>query len=425
MAARSFETPGPMWSNDAEMSVLGSLILAAKDTESVFGILPDEAFYVAAHGTMFRTMRRVFESGRVLDALTIKNALVEDGELENTGGVDYILQLSEFVPSTLNAIYYAEIVREKYDLRMMESAARRIAMACREGKLGEAVIVAENLTEGLYTRSNIISAESVMAEAKEGLSQGVPLFLPSINRHFKSGGLGRGLFHGYCAQSGKGKSTFLCQSASYFLELGLRVAVVSLEMTASDLIIKMLTQMTGFYSEEHAARTSADAHDEYLLAHAKIRSWLDCGDLAIMDESDDGATANQVFGWMNAQVRKNGAEVVLVDYVQDIQPETGTKEDFSFHHKLSRRFKEWAKSTRTVVIGLFQIDFDGKEIKFKGGDRYRRDLATILVKTFGKADESGYRDEFLVVFKNRYGGLGRQQVFYNPRYDRVSEWEGG
>jgi replicative DNA helicase len=425
MARDNFDMPAAMWSKDAEMSLLGAFMLDAPDMEECLAICPDEAFVVVAHGQIMAAFRELSAMGSAVDVVTVKNLLITKGQLGDIGGLDYLMQLAEYVPTQLNAVAYAEIVRQKYDLREMDKKLQLAARAIRAGNLLEGVIHSESVTDDIYSKANILSIESVMADVKRGLRPGVPHYLPIINEYFDQVGFGPGLLHAICMESGKGKSTSLCQQVVHNMGMGIATGVVSLEMSAADLLIKVVRQMTGFRSEDEAARHSQEAHSEYQLEFAKVRHWLDSGELAILDEADSGgATWPLIRGWMDNQIKSN-VQCFIIDYVQNIKPLKGQKDDFNFHNSLSSDLRVYAKSRDVSLIGLFQVEFRQGEMHFRGGSQYFRDASTHITKILSKPDETGYQNEYLAVTKNRYGRLGKRQVFYNPRFDRLSEWEGG
>lgn len=109
---------------EAEMSVLGSMILKADAAEDVLEILTPDDFFRPAHQTVFRAIGELVAIKSEIDAVTLRNQLGE--KLTDVGGIGYLLQLAEYVPSAAGAERYAQIVKDKSSLRKLEAAGRQI-----------------------------------------------------------------------------------------------------------------------------------------------------------------------------------------------------------------------------------------------------------------------------------------------------------
>ena len=112
----------PPHSIDAEMSLLGSLMLSP-DNDAFHDVLPiigrDEShhFYRPAHRQIFETLIDIYDRNEPIDLVVVKNEFNRRELLEAVGGVAYLVQLAESVPSWVNAEHYARIVRDKALLR--------------------------------------------------------------------------------------------------------------------------------------------------------------------------------------------------------------------------------------------------------------------------------------------------------------------
>ena len=103
----------PLHSIEAEMSVLGSMLLAQRAAEEIVTILSEDDFFRPAHQVIFRALRQLITSHKEIDIVTLRTELTERAMLNDVGGVDYLLQLAEYVPSAANSKYYAQIVLDK------------------------------------------------------------------------------------------------------------------------------------------------------------------------------------------------------------------------------------------------------------------------------------------------------------------------
>src|SRR5512136_39278 len=113
---------GAPWSNEAEQAVLGAMMLDQDAALRAAELLDDTVFYREAHRRLFRAMRRLLERRTVIDHVTLRNELSSTGELDEVGGIGYLAELVDAVPTAANLDFHAEIVREKYILRQLIEA---------------------------------------------------------------------------------------------------------------------------------------------------------------------------------------------------------------------------------------------------------------------------------------------------------------
>jgi len=112
-----------LWSLAGEAGVLGSMILDRDVVLKVMSILPDEkAFFESKHQQLFTALLAIYTEGKPTDAIMLRDELERRGQLEEVGGVAYIAEILNSVPSSANAKYYAGIVRERADYRQLVQA---------------------------------------------------------------------------------------------------------------------------------------------------------------------------------------------------------------------------------------------------------------------------------------------------------------
>jgi replicative DNA helicase len=114
----------PPHSIDAEQGVLGSMLISPRETiaECVEKI-NEQYFYVPAHRTIYEVLVELWNGGQAIDLITFTQVLRDRHLLENVGGAAFVTSLFTFVPTAANVQYYLEIVRDKYILREIISAA--------------------------------------------------------------------------------------------------------------------------------------------------------------------------------------------------------------------------------------------------------------------------------------------------------------
>src|SRR5699024_4868452 len=101
----------------AEQSVLGSIFISPDKLITVREYVSPDDFYKYAHKIIFKAMIALSDRNEAIDATTVRTILDNQGDLQNIGGLSYIVELVNSVPTSANAEYYAKIVAEKSTLR--------------------------------------------------------------------------------------------------------------------------------------------------------------------------------------------------------------------------------------------------------------------------------------------------------------------
>src|SRR5660397_50676 len=104
---------------DAEVSVLGALLVAPSLIAGVTEILRPQHFYRRSHGQVYEVVEDLYSQGEAVDPITVSEELSNRGSLEKVGGRAYVHSLVSAVPAATNACYYADIVKENYLLRSL------------------------------------------------------------------------------------------------------------------------------------------------------------------------------------------------------------------------------------------------------------------------------------------------------------------
>ena len=123
----------PPQSIEAELSVLGAMMLKKDAVTQATELLRADEFYRQAHRVVFEAMEGLVREGEPVDIVTVTEALKKSGLLEQVGGITFLANLTNSVPSTANLANYAKIVKEKAILRALIDVSTEIAGAAYEG----------------------------------------------------------------------------------------------------------------------------------------------------------------------------------------------------------------------------------------------------------------------------------------------------
>lgn len=240
------------YSTEAEASVLGSMILSTKMAAELIEVLKAEDFYKPAHKIIFEAVTKILGKGQELDLVTLRAALIEMGQLPDVGGIDYLVEISEYVPSPANGHDYAKIVLERKKRRDILALVDRTKKAAEEEE--DIDQVAEKLEEEV---GNIEGAEDefrfesvreltreimdIVDRAMEG--EDVSPFVCSTGFEGLDdliGGYREGGFYLIGGRTSMGKTSFAMCSALKAAQSGTPVLVITLEMPAVELARKCM-----------------------------------------------------------------------------------------------------------------------------------------------------------------------------------------
>ncbi len=246
----------PPHSLEAEMSALGSMMLSQMACDDVATRLNDEDFYSPAHREIYRAIRQLMMESRAIDIVTVKNELVLRDKLASAGGVEYLMQIAESVPSAANATHYASIVLDYAVLRRLEAAGHEIVKMVHDPELEvqDKVDSAETKVYEVGKRRLGQEFTTVRTLAKE--------FFKDVDHLIETGEPALGMASGFAdldalttghypgdlvilaARPAMGKTSLALNVAVHAAKSGQgSVAVFSLEMTGPQLVRRMISTM--------------------------------------------------------------------------------------------------------------------------------------------------------------------------------------
>ena len=132
----------PPHDDDAEMAVLGGMLMSKDAIGEVSQMIDVADFYQPKHQTIYEAIITLFSASQPVDAVLVANELLKSGDLDKIGGTDYLHSLVASVPTAANATYYAEIVHQRAILRNVIAAGTKIAQLgySAEGSQAEDIV---------------------------------------------------------------------------------------------------------------------------------------------------------------------------------------------------------------------------------------------------------------------------------------------
>jgi len=427
---------------DAEMSVLGGMMLSKDAIADVIEILRSADFYRPAHASVYEVVIELFGRGEPADAVTVGAELKKKGELERIGGLPYLHTLVATVPTAANAAYYARIVREQAQLRSLVEAGTRIVQlgyttdgADVEGLINLAQSEVFAISEQRQT-TDYTTLEEIVPDLYEELERnanrdggldGVPTGFSELDS--KLNGLRAGQMIIIAARPGGGKSTLamdICRSAA--VHNNMASAYFSLEMNRTELSMRLL------------AAESKVFLDRMIKGELETRDWqaiartLDKISQAplIVDDSP-----NMTMGEIRAKSRRmkqqHGIQLIVIDYLQLLT--SGGKAVESRQQEVSefsRSIKLLAKELEIPIVAVAQLNRDSErrndrrpqvaDLRESGSLEQDADVVLLIHRDdmFNKdSDRRGLAE--IIIGKQRSGPTGTLELEFQGQYARFAE----
>ena len=449
----------PLFNLEAEMGVLGSMILSTEAAEEMGTMLRPEDFYRPAHRTVFEAMRRLTLSRAEIDIVTLKDELMETGQLANIGGVDYLIEVADYVPSPKNAKFYAKIVLDKATLRRLETAARSIVGIVHEPDgtdaqekvdraereifevgqraLGDDFVPIKELASEFFK-----DVDDVLASGKP--KTGHPSGFLDLDR--MTSGFYGGDFDIIGARPSMGKTSLALDFALNIARgdarrEGLPVAIFSLEMSGLQLTRRMVSTQSGI--SMGVLRRDAPLQDHEYNTLAQATDILYNLPIYIDDKSD--VTPIEMRGKCRRLKNERGLGMIVVDYLQLMRGDRRNDNRVQELGEIARSLKAMAKELDVPVIALSQLSRavesrDDKrpqlsDLRESGSIEAEADLVMLLYReSYYKAKEEKRSevenyDEVqvaeVIIAKHRNGPVGKVKLGFQPAYARFRNLDQG
>ncbi|CAN5397787.1 replicative DNA helicase [soil metagenome] len=443
----------PLYSLEAEMSILGSMLLSERAAEETVGTLDEMDFYRPAHRLIYKAMRQLVNNHKPIDILTLKEELMARGNLGDVGGEEYLFQVAEYTPSPANSGYYARIVQDKATLRKLEEAGHQIRGVVHSpdgGDADEKVDKAEQLVFEVGRKSAGRHFQHVRNLAKE--------FFVDIDNVLETGkpmsGMPTGFYDLDRITTGHYPGDFVIIGArpamgktSLVLDFALNVArdisreersgsvaIFSLEMGSMQLVRRMASMLSGVSS--NVLKQDKPISDTQYQALADACETLYGLPIFIDDTSDINPL--EVRGKCRRLKAEHGLSLIVIDYLQLMKGGRRTENRVQEISDIARNLKSMAKELEVPVIALSQLSraVEGRDdkrpqlsdIRESGSIEAEADLVMLLYReSYYKAKEE-HRPEVedygevqpaeIIIATHRNGPTGKVILGFQPSFAR-------
>ncbi len=427
----------PPQSIEAEMAVLGSMLIEEDAIATAIEILDSDFFYRDSHKNIFATILELFDANNAVDLVTLVEALRKKGILEEIGGAAYITNLTSTVPTAANVAYYANIVKEKALLRNLITTATLIVSEC----FGQNRDVRDLLDKAEQMIFDITGpkVDSAVKPIKELVKDGIETIDKLYKRKENITGIPTG-FHEFdimtaglqksdlivvAGRPSMGKSALVgCMAEHIGVVEKIPVAIFSLEMSKEHLVQRMLCSHARV--DAHKVRTGFLAQSDWprLTAAAGRLS-----EATIFIDDSPGISALEVRAKARRLKAQHNIGLIILDYLQMLRGHKGAENRQQEISDISRSLKALAKELNVPVIAVSQLSRSPEkredrrpqlaDLRESGAIEQDADLVALLFREefYNPQEENKGRTE-LIIAKQRNGPVGSMLLAFIKEYTR-------
>lgn len=359
---------------EAEESVLGAIMIDRDAIIKITDIIVAADFYVPAHILIYEAALALFERNEPIDIVSLSNRLKENGALDRAGGATYLTTLVERVPSSSHIVHYATLVKEKKVLRSLIAVSAEMSeVAFNPDKDVESIL--DEMEQKIFSISQGSVRQKFVAVKDE-----LHAAYERIERLHRGEGVLRGVGTGFSeidnclsglqksdlviigARPSLGKTALALDIARYAaVKEKHAVGIFSLEMSREQVIDRLIA------AESHVPlwklRTGRLQDDmEFQL----IQAGLDVlSQAAIFIDDTASPTLLQMKSMARRLQMEHGLGLIIVDYLQLVQPRTNSDNMVQQVTEISRGLKSLARELNIPVLALSQLsrEVDKREVR--------------------------------------------------------------
>jgi len=422
---------------EAEMAVLGSMLIDEEAVSVATESLDKDSFYKDAHKKVFEAILDLYNANKAVDLITLTDMLKRNGALDGVGGVSFLTALVNSVPTAANISHYTNIVKEKSILRTLINNATKIVYLCyeSEGKIDEVVDSAEKLVFEVSDSKPQVSYLPIKEIIKDSIETidrlyqkkahvtGIPTGF--IDFDIKTAGLQASDLIVIAGRPSMGKSALaigIAEHAGVIEKLPL--AIFSLEMSKEQLVQRML-----------CAHARVDAHKVrtgYLAPSDWPRLTAAAGKLSEASIFIDDTPAISVME-LRAKARRLKAhqdiQLIILDYLQLMRGSGSAENRQQEISDISRSLKALARELRVPIVAISQLSravearSDHRpqlsDLRESGAIEQDADVVVLILREeyYNPASENEGMAE-VIIAKQRNGPVGSMKLAFIKEYTR-------
>jgi replicative DNA helicase len=436
----------PPQNREAERSVLGSMLRGGKETigDVVQIIRHDYNFYSDAHQQIYQAIIALSDRGKPVDLVTLANELLQRGQLENIGSYGYLGELWDAAPTAANAVYYAEIVRERAMVRnlihvsteilrdaydqvepadeMVGAAERKIMEIAEQGLTGQTTTLEKAINDA-YDRIDKRTHGDKMFQG------GIPTGFTDLDEI--TAGLHDGEMVIVAARPSVGKTSFaLGLIRNICVDSGQPVFFVSLEQSKIELAERLICSQARVDSHKlRKGNLSGDDMTKLIDAGGVLRT------AKVFIDDNPGQNMLRIAANARRLKVKHQLKLVVIDYLQLIEPDNRRDPRQEQVAQISKRIKKLARELSIPVVALAQVNRASEERQdhrprladLRESGSLEQDADVVMMLHRPDRYEPGQNEGMVevIVAKQRNGPTGEINLTYIKQYMRFENYAMG
>ena len=434
----------PPHDTEAEQAVIGSMLTDKEAIISAIEILKEEDFYREDNKTIYGAILNLYNRAEPVDIITLKSELASLGKLEAVGGLEYLAELPDKVPTTANVDKYIKIVEEKSLLRTLLKTANEI-ISLGYDETQDVDVIMEQAEKKIFNtiqsrnQKGYSVIKDILVDTFTELEQlynqkqhitGVPTGFADLD--YRTAGLHNSDLILVAARPAMGKSAFALNIASYAAtRANVPVAIFSLEMSKEQMVNRILCSEA--MVDSNKVRTGKiDDEDWQKLAEAS----------GVLSESkifiDDtpGISITEIRAKCRKLKLEQNIGLVVIDYLQLVQGSgrrvIGSREQEIA--EISRSLKILAKEINVPVIALSQLSRAPEQrpdhrpmlsdLRESGSIEQDADIVTFLYRDdYYNEDSEKKNIAEVIIAKHRSGSTGTVELLWLGNYTKFANIE--
>ena len=418
----------------AERSLLGSILIDDEALVDVADKIAANDFYDRKHRQIFGAMVKLYQKHSPIDMLTVSNELKSQGILVEAGGVEYLSDLTNYVPSAAHAVEYARIVREAAVRRNLTKAGEKIAdLAYKTDEDVESIL--SQAEADLYSvsedsqQNEMVGLESLLSDAFEKMTylhqnkdklRGVQTGFKDLDK--MTAGLQKSDLIILAARPAMGKST-LAQNIAYNVAMREKKTVLffSLEMSNSQVVDRMISEASGVDSWN--IRTGNLTQEDF----SRISDAMgEMSEIPLKFEDKPGMTVMEMKTKAQREAHKGELGLIVIDYLQLMRGSRNFGDNrVQEISDISRGLKLLAKELDVPVLALSQLSRSVEarpdkrpmlsDLRESGSIEQDADIVMFVYREdYYNPDTDRKHITDLIIGKHRNGPVGTVELYFHP-----------
>lgn len=436
----------PPQSREAEMGVIGSALRDNAVLNDLLNIIRPENFYFDAHQKLFQAVIDIYNDGKPVDLTILFETLRQRKQVEDVGGAAYLAELWDSAPTAANAEYYARIVRDKAVVRNLIHANTELLRDAYDG-----VMSADELL-GMAERKVLEIAERGTVGVTKTLTEAMTEAFDRIDAKARGDLTGTGIPTGYvdldnltaglhnnelviiAARPSVGKTAFALNVIRHIVvEEKLPAFFISLEMAKVELAERLLCCQSRVDSHKvRKGQLSADDIQKLISAQDALRGNTRDGHVKLFIDDAPQQTMLRIAANARRLKLRHGLRLVVIDYLQLIEPESRKDPRQEQVAQISRRLKFLARELQIPVIALAQVNRGSEDRQdhtprlsdLRESGSIEQDADTVMMlhrpARFDKSQDDNVLEVHLA--KQRNGPTGQITLTYLRQYMRYENY---